>query len=122
MSDELKAEARRILDHLAFIPFEDCIPLTKEFQAIPMVSGLYAVRHRQLGILYIGKARTLRNRFRGGHKALLWAFVEEMRVGDVRITFYPLDFMQWIQLSSELEALLIQASEPPYNVRIPLRD
>jgi excinuclease UvrABC nuclease subunit len=122
MSDELKAEAQRILDHLAFMPFEDCIPLTKEFQAIPPISGLYAVRHQELGILYIGKARTLRDRFRGGHKALLWAFIEEMRVGDVRITFYPLDFIRWIQLSSELEALLLQASEPPYNVRIPLRD
>jgi excinuclease UvrABC nuclease subunit len=122
MSDALKATAQGILDRLAFTLFEDCIPLTKEFGDIPMSSGLYAVRHRELGILYIGKARTLRDRFRGGHKALLWAFIEEMQVGDVRITFYPLDFLQWIQLSSELEAILLQASEPPYNVRIPLRD
>jgi excinuclease UvrABC nuclease subunit len=122
MSNELRAEAQKILDYLAFSPFESCIPITKEFNNIPMSSGLYAVRHRELGILYIGKARTLRDRFRGGHKALLWAFVEEMRVGDVRITFHSLDFVQWIQLSSDLEALLLQASEPPYNVRIPTRD
>ena len=87
-----------------------------------MSAGIYAVRHRSLGILYIGKTRLLRDRFRGGHKALLWAFIEELRVGDTRIVFRSLRFDEWIELSAELESLIIQAVNPPYNVRIPARE
>ena len=36
--------------------------------------------------------------------------------------FYQLDFTQWIQLSSELESLIIQAVNPPDNVKISARD
>jgi GIY-YIG catalytic domain len=122
MTNSIQEEARQILDTLASVPFEDCIPLDKEFRQLPMSAGIYAVKHRTLGILYIGKARTLRDRFRGGHKALLWAFIEELKATDIRIAYYQLDFVQWIQLSSELESLIIQAVNPPYNVRIPTRD
>ncbi len=87
-----------------------------------MSAGLYAVRHRTQGILYIGKTRTLRDRFRNGHKALLWAFIEALQVADVRIIFYTLGFDQWMRLSADLEMLIIQAVNPPYNVRIPARD
>ena len=87
-----------------------------------MSAGIYAVKHRTFGILYIGKTRTLRDRFRGCHKALLWAFIEGLKATDIRIAFYQLDFTQWIQLSSELESLIIQAVNPPYNVKIPARD
>lgn len=82
---------------------------------------IFPVKHRIIGILYIGKTRTLRDRFRGGHKALLWAFIEELKATDIRIAFYPLDFIQWRQLSLELESLIIQAVNPPYNVKIPAR-
>lgn len=122
MPESIQQEAQSIVDSLAFIPFQDCIPLSKEFRELPMSAGIYAVKHRTLGILYIGKARTLRDRFRGGHKALLWAFIEELKPTDIRIAFYQLDFVQWIRLSSELESLIIQAINPPYNVRIPTRD
>ncbi|MEG4440679.1 GIY-YIG nuclease family protein [Microcoleus sp. AT9_B5] len=122
MPESIQQEAQAIVDSLAFIPFEDCIALSKEFRELPMSAGIYAVKHRTLGILYIGKTRTLRDRFRSGHKALLWAFIEELKVTDIRIAFYQLDFIQWIQLSSELESLIIQAINPPYNVRIPARD
>jgi excinuclease UvrABC nuclease subunit len=121
-SNPIESQALNVLDALASTPFEDCIPLSKEFRGFPMSAGIYAVKHRTLGILYIGKTRTLRDRFRGGHKALLWAFVEELRAADIRIAIHSLDFIQWIQLSSELETLILQACDPPYNVRIPTRD
>lgn len=122
MPKSLEPEAEVILHTLASTPFEDCIAISKEFRELPMTAGIYAVKHCTLGILYIGKTRTLRDRFRGGHKALLWAFIEELKVTDIKIAFYPLDFLQWRQLSLELEHLIIQAVDPPYNVRIPARD
>ncbi|WP_341738027.1 GIY-YIG nuclease family protein [Microcoleus sp. CAWBG640] len=122
MPESIQQEAQAILNILASTPFQDCIALSKEFRELPMRAGIYAVKHRSLGILYIGKSRTLRDRFRGGHKALLWAFIEELKATDIRIAFYQLDFTQWIQLSSELESLIIQAVNPPYNVKIPARD
>jgi len=122
MPKSLKPEAEAILHTLASTTFEDCIAISKEFRELPMAAGIYAVKHHDLGILYIGKTRTLRDRFRGGHKALLWAFIEELKVTDIRITFCQLDFLQWRELSLELEQLIIQSVDPPYNVRIPARD
>jgi excinuclease UvrABC nuclease subunit len=122
MSSPKQQEAQAILDYLASVPFENCIALSKEFLELPMSAAIYAVKHRQLGILYIGKTRALRDRFRGGHKALLWAFIERMDPADIKITFYLLDFEQWVNLASDLEGLIIQAVNPPYNVRIPARD
>ena len=122
MKSFAQRSAQAILDYLVSVPFEDCIPVSKEFRELPMSAGIYAVRHRSLGILYIGKTRLLRDRFRGGRKAMLWAFIEELRVGDIRIVFRSLNFDEWIELSSELESLIIQAVNPPYNVRIPARE
>ena len=122
MKSFAQRSAQAILDYLVSVPFEDCIPVSKEFRELPMSAGIYAVRHRSLGILYIGKTRLLRDRFRGGHKAMLWVFIEELRVGDIRIVFRSLNFDEWIELSSELESLIIQAVNPPYNVRIPARE
>lgn len=76
MPDPIVQESQAILATLALTEFNNCIPLSKEFRQLPMTAGIYAVKHRSLGILYIGKTRTLRDRFRGGHKALLWAFIE----------------------------------------------
>lgn len=122
MPDASQHEALTILNSLVSTSFENCIALSKEFRELPMTAGIYAVRHRTMGILYIGKTRLLRDRFRGGHKALLWAFIEELKATDTRITFYELGFEEWIDLSSELESLIIQAVNPPYNVRIPARE
>ncbi len=45
-----------------------------------------------------------------------------LKATDIRIAFYQLDFLQWMQLSLELERLIIQAINPPYNVKISARD
>jgi len=54
---ELQAQARKILDAIAFTPFEQCQPLTRQFDNIPARPGIYAVRHITDGLLYIGKTR-----------------------------------------------------------------
>lgn len=66
---ELQIQARRILDAIAFTPFEQCQPLSREFDNIPARPGIYAIKHKIDGLLYIGKTKSLRGRFNGGHKA-----------------------------------------------------
>ncbi|MCG8363950.1 MAG: GIY-YIG nuclease family protein [Pseudanabaenales cyanobacterium] len=74
---ELQIQARNILDAIAFIPFEQCQLLSREFNTIPARPGIYTVRHRTDGLLYIGKTKSLRGRFSGGHKAFLWAWLDK---------------------------------------------
>ncbi|WP_292856489.1 GIY-YIG nuclease family protein [Nostoc sp. LPT] len=82
---ELQAQARKILDAIAFIPFEQCQPLTRDFATILVRPGIYAIRHKTDGLLYIGKTKSLRGRFSGGHKAFLWAWLDKYNDEDVRI-------------------------------------
>lgn len=77
---DLQEQARSILDAIAFTPFERCQPLSRDF-SIPARPGIYAVRHQTDGLLYIGKTKSLRGRFTGGHKAFLWAWLGLTSIG-----------------------------------------
>jgi excinuclease UvrABC nuclease subunit len=117
---ELKAQARTILDAIAFMPFEECQPLTREFENILPRPGIYAVRHRTDGLLYIGKTKSLRGRFKGGHKAFLWAWLDRYHDEDVRIAMQIISQPTSPTLLLELEAIILRATEPPYNAQIPM--
>ena len=119
MPDSLQQEARQILDNLAFTSFEDCQPLSRDFETIPARVGLYAFRRISEGLLYIGKAKNLRDRLRGGHKVFLWGWLDHYAPEDVRIAFVILNNWQRPGLLYELETLILQAANPPYNVKIP---
>jgi excinuclease UvrABC nuclease subunit len=119
---EIETQARTILDFLVNLPFSDCIPISRDFAALTTKPGIYAVRHRNEGLLYVGKAQDIKERFRGGHKAITWSWLADYDHRDVAIVAHPLDFMQWRTLSSELERIILQISEPPFNARIPMRD
>lgn len=116
---EVQTQARRILDAIAFIPFEQCQPLSREFGDIPARPGIYAIRHKTDGLLYIGKTKSLRGRFSGGHKAFLWAWLDEYNPEDVRIAIQPISYWENPALLLELEGIILRATEPPYNVQIP---
>ncbi|MEG4075979.1 GIY-YIG nuclease family protein [Microcoleus sp. Pol14C2] len=116
---DLQIQARRILDAIAFIPFEQCQPLTRGFESIPARPGIYAIRHRTDGLLYIGKTKSLRGRFSGGHKAFLWAWLDKYSDEDIRIAVQAISHWQNPALLLELEAIILRAAEPPYNVQIP---
>lgn len=116
---ELQAQARIILDAIAFMPFERCQPLTRGFEGIPARPGIYAVRHKTDGLLYIGKTKSLRGRFSGGHKAFLWAWLDKYHDEDVRIAVELIAHWGNPTLLLELEAILLRSTEPPYNVQIP---
>jgi hypothetical protein len=116
---DIQIQARRILDAIAFIPFEQCQPLTRGFESIPARPGMYAIRHRTDGLLYIGKTKSLRGRFSGGHKAFLWAWLDKYSDEDIRIAVQTISHWQNPALLLELEAIILRATEPPYNVQIP---
>jgi GIY-YIG catalytic domain len=65
--------AREILDRLALIEFDRCSEIDINFNHLPAVAGIYAIRHRIDGLLYLGKTNNLSTRFKGGHKAFAWA-------------------------------------------------
>lgn len=119
---ETAVRAREILNTLVAMPFRDCNSISRSFNTLNAQPGIYAIRHRTAGLLYVGKTQDFKERFRGGHKALTWAWIADYNYRDVVIATYPLDFLQWRSLSIELERLILQISEPPYNARIPTRD
>ncbi len=118
-NSELQVQARKVLDTIAFMPFEQCQPLTRGFYSLPPRPGIYAVRHRNDGLLYIGKTKSLRGRFSGGHKAFLWAWLDKYHDEDVRIAVELIAHWGNPTLLLELEAIILRATEPPYNVQIP---
>jgi len=122
MTDEIRAEALKILEALITTPFSDCMILSREFSTLTTRHSIYAIRHRTEGLLYIGKSQNPKQRFAGGHKALVWCWFEHYNPDDVRITTYSLSYRQWSTLSLELESIIIQATKPPFNVKIPMRE
>ena len=115
----LQTQAVDILNAIAFTPFDQCEPLSRDFSSIPNRPGIYAIRHKTDGLLYIGKTKSLRGRFTGGHKAFLWAWLDKYNDEDIRIAFEIISHWKKSALLLELEAIILRASEPPYNVRIP---
>jgi excinuclease UvrABC nuclease subunit len=126
----LEEQAQGLLQALLSASFESCALITREFQDLPLSPGLYAVKHREHGLLYLGKAKKLRERFRGGHKACTWSWLDDYDHRDValakplwkRIAFVPLSMLDVLKLGDELESILIHATQPPYNAKYPSRD
>lgn len=110
---ELQVQAQSILDVIAFTPFEQCQPLSREFDDIPTRPGIYAIRYRTDGLLYIGKTKSLRGRFSGRHKAFLWAWLDKYSDEDIRIAVQTISHWQNPALLLELEAIILRAAEPP---------
>ena len=52
-----------LLDAIAFTSFEQCQPLNRRFDNISRSPGIYAIRHKTEGLIYIGKAQNLRSRW-----------------------------------------------------------
>jgi excinuclease UvrABC nuclease subunit len=118
-NSELHIQALGILDGIVFTPFDRCQPLSRELSNIPSRPGIYAIRHKTDGLLYIGKTKSLKGRFTGGHKAFLWAWLDKYEDEDVRISFQIVSHWKNPALLLELEAIILRATEPPHNVQIP---
>lgn len=116
----IEDEARHILEQLVSMPFGECQSVSKDFKTMATRHGIYAVRHRTDGIVYIGKSQNPKARFAAGHKALVWCWLEGYNPDDVAIAVYLLGWQKWTALSLELENQIIRATEPPFNVKIPM--
>ncbi len=77
MTDSVEQKATRILNVLMSTPFGESEPISRGFDGLPSSNAIYAVKHETEGILYVGKTGGLRERFTGGHKAFLWAWLED---------------------------------------------
>ncbi|MFM2433251.1 MAG: hypothetical protein RLZZ511_4465 [Cyanobacteriota bacterium] len=122
MTNSIEIQARIILDSLVQRPFADCVPIARDFADLTTNPGIYAVRHRDEGLLYVGKAQDIKERFRGGHKAITWSWLEDYDHRDVAIATHEIGFREWRLLSSDLEGIILVWSKPPFNIRIPMRD
>jgi excinuclease UvrABC nuclease subunit len=120
--DPIETQAREILHRLLQRPFATCIPISRDFTGLTTKPGIYAIRHRLEGLLYVGKAQDIKERFRGGHKAITWSWLEDYNHRDVAIATHEIDYLQWRALSSDLEGIILIWSKPPFNIRIPMRD
>jgi predicted GIY-YIG superfamily endonuclease len=119
---EIEIQAHEILYFLVQLPFSDCIPMSRDFARLSSKPGIYAIRHRLEGLLYVGKTQDIKERFRGGHKAITWSWLEDYDHRDVAISTYEIDYERWQALSSNLERIILVWSQPPFNIRIPMRN
>ncbi len=110
--------AESILTELTLTPFEQCYRLSREFRGMPTTAGLYAFRHEDEGILYIGLAINLKRRFKDGHKAFLWAFLDYYSPDKIRIATRSLVGFESFKQAEEAETRMIQRAKPRYNTRI----
>ena len=113
-------QAIEILDRLVLVSFDLCLEINRTFNHLPRAPGIYAIRHRTEGLLYLGKTNDLSTRFNGGHKSFTWTWLDLYIPSDVRIAIERLDRWGKPGLLLELEAILLRATEPPYNVKIPM--
>jgi len=113
-------EAQIILERLVSQPFDECQSVSRDFSGMTTRHSIYAVRHRTDGLLYIGKTQNPKTRFSAGHKALVWSWLQGYKPDDVKIAIYSFDWQKWTTLSLELESQIIRATEPPFNVKIPM--
>lgn len=117
----LQEEALRLLGELEALPFEDGYALSHNFDNLPDCPALYAIKYRNVGIVYIGKSGNVKSRFRGGHKVLSWALLDRVDPNDIRIAIVPVTF-EWSRLLLQLERVAIQRRKPPFNTRVAKED
>jgi excinuclease UvrABC nuclease subunit len=108
-----------ILSELTLIPFSQCYKLSREFRGMPTTAGLYAVRHEDEGVLYIGLAVNLKRRFKDtGHKAFFWAYLDYYPPDKIRIAVRSLIGFDSFKAAENAETLMIRSARPRYNTRI----
>ena len=89
----------------------------KRLTYMPFRRSITCITIKASKLKAFGKSGSVKGRFKGGHKALGWAFMDRLDPDDVRIAVAVLS-LQWIRLSLQLEQIIIRQLVPPYNVRV----
>jgi excinuclease ABC subunit C len=96
-------------------PAEDKLPPAEKVKQFPAAPGVYLMKDAQGRVVYVGKAKNLRNR--AGHY-FTKAAAEDLRTADLVKTIADIDF---VPAESEVDALLLEARlvkdiQPRFNV------
>jgi hypothetical protein len=82
---DIEVQAREIPDALLALAFPEGTPIATSFADRTTNPGIYAVRHHTDGLLDVGKTQDFKERCKGGHKALTWAWIEDSDHRDTRL-------------------------------------
>ena len=91
--------------------------MKSKLKQLPTSPGVYLFRNKIMDIIYIGKAKNLRNRVRS-------YFRKNKHQSPKNVTMIRhIHDLEWIVVSSEVEALLTEANlikehEPKYNIAL----
>jgi hypothetical protein len=80
----------RVVQSFEQLRSDDCCEGTPDGQNLPRVAGLYAFKHQNGQILYVGKNTNIHNRFRDEHKMFVELFFARYLAPDIRIAIAPL--------------------------------
>ncbi len=92
---------------------ESSADLREVVNQIPLTPGVYFMKDAEGGILYIGKARILKNRVRS-------YFINKMQLPKIAILVSQIRRIDYIETTTEMDALLLEAQlirkyQPKYN-------
>jgi excinuclease ABC subunit C len=93
------------------------VTLREKLASLPDSPGCYLMKNAQGEVIYVGKAKSLRNRVR----SYFQSGAEHTR--RIRRMVYEVTDVEWIVTDSELEALILESNlikkhRPTYNVRL----
>lgn len=109
-----RKQVTRVIKAFERIRFEDCYEGTPNGHNLLPVPGLYAFKHQDGSILYVGRSNNIRNRFRDGHDVFVRLFFAGYSASDVRIAIAPLigDHLPYLEV---VEAMVIFTLAPQFN-------
>lgn len=107
-------QTTQIVGSLRRTSFDQCYEGSRNGQNLPRTPGLYAFKHQDGRILYVGRSINIRSRFRDGHSVFVDLFFAGYASGDVRIAAVPLtgDYLPYLEI---IEAMVIFALTPEFN-------
>ncbi|MBD2082541.1 hypothetical protein [Leptolyngbya sp. FACHB-17] len=99
------------------IAFESCYEGSRDGHNLPATPGLYAFKHRDGRVLYVGKSTNIRKRFKARHEVFVDLFFAGYAAPDVRIAVVSISG-NYLPLLEVMEALVIFTLRPEFNRKV----
>lgn len=109
-----RKQVTQVIKSLNRTRFEECYEGSPNGQNLPRAPGVYAFKHQDGRILYVGRSSNIRNRFRDGHSVFVELFFAGYVSTDVRIAIVPIigDYLPYLEV---IEAMVIFTLTPEFN-------